>query len=96
MSEVRKATFIPSVGDVVEIPADVKRAQIQRIGGGQYGAGTLRCAVIGFGELVEHVVLTADDGAELETGAQVAGVDLAQDDLYYLIPTSAYGGEGEA
>lgn len=96
MSNVRKVTFVPSVGHVVEIPADVRNVQIQRTGGGQYGAGTLRCSVVGFGELREHVVLQADDGAELESGSQCLGVDLAQDDLYYLIPTDAYGEGGGA
>lgn len=92
MSKIRKVTFAPSVGEVIEIPSDVKSTQIQRSGGGQYGAGTLRCAVIGFGELVEYVMLKADDGAELESGSQAIGVDLSQDHLWYLVPRSRYGG----
>lgn len=90
---VRSITFPPSVGHVVKIPSDVKRTQIQRSGGGANGAGTLRCAVVGCGELVEYVMLKADDGAELESGAQVIGVDLVQDDLWYLVPRTAYGGD---
>lgn len=93
MNEVRTLTFSPSVGMRIELPSDVRRINMDRLGSPQYGYGDLQFCVIGVGATFEYVVLRADEEpAELEEDTQVLGVDGATGDLWYASPTTNYGG----
>jgi len=94
MSTIHKTTFTPDVGKVVKLPETVGRVDVGYYGGGQYGIGTFKIAVTGRGDMVEHVTLKVHgDNADLEEGSQILGVGLAEDELWYAVPASAYGGE---
>lgn len=89
--EIKRQRFIPSSGKVVSLPSNIGRKDIGRFGGGAAGNGQLKVAVVGHGDLEEHVVLKASEGnAEIPEGAEVLGTDLASGDLYYAIPREAY------
>lgn len=94
MTTVHKIVFRPEVGDKVELPAEVGRIDVDRIGSPEIGYGTLEVGVVGSGDLEEYVVLeTHADSAEIEGGAQVLAVDVAKDRLLYAVPTDVYGGD---
>lgn len=94
MTAVHKVVFTPEAGDIVELPTEVGRIDVDCVGSPELGYGTLTIGVVGSGDLEEYVVLkTHADSAEIEGGAQVLGVDVARDVLWYAVPISAYGGQ---
>lgn len=97
MTDLHNVVFSPEVGDVVDIPEEVGRTDMDRVGSPEIGYGALRIGVIGRGDLVPHVVVKSDsDCADVTDGSQILGCDVASGALYYAIPKSAYnGGDGE-
>lgn len=94
MSTVRSVAFSPETGDVVEIPAEVRRVNIDRVGSPEIGYGKLVIGVVGQGGMVDYVLLRSQaDSAEVEDGSQILGIDVATGHLWYAVPASAYGGD---
>lgn len=91
---VKKKTFRPSVGKVVELPTDIRRKDAFRFGGGNGSNGQLSTTVIGTGDMTEWVVLRFDDDeAVLPEGAEVLGSDVYRDATWYIVRKSNYGSD---
>lgn len=92
MSEVSTVTFRPTEGQTVELPETIGRVDIDRVGNPKMGYGTLRIAVTGQGgDMEEYAVLKHHgDSADLEGDAQILGFDLAEEELWYAVPATAY------
>jgi len=89
---VKKATFSPETGKIVELPEDIGRKDLYRYGGGGGAMGTVAATVVGTGDMTAWVVLRMDDDeAALPEGAEILGADVHQDTAWYLLPRSAYG-----
>ncbi|WP_225336649.1 hypothetical protein [Halomicrobium urmianum] len=91
--KIQKTTFTPDVGMVVEAPEQIGRKSVQRYGGGNGAVGHVAATIVGKGETTKWVVLRLDDDeGEIPEGSEVLGVDIAKDELWYMVPYGAYGG----
>ena len=81
---------------MVELPTEVGRVNVDRVGSPEIGLGQLKIGVVGQGDMIEYVLAkTQADDAELEGGSLVLGVDVGDGATWFAIPRSAYGGEGD-
>jgi hypothetical protein len=77
----------------VSLPSKIDHTEIGRDEEGTAGDGTLRIAVVGRGELVEHVLLRSSEGeATIPDGAEILGVDVATGAVYYAVVRDEYWG----
>jgi hypothetical protein len=96
MSDVTKVVFQPEAGETVELPENVGRIDVDRIGSPKLGYGRIKIGVLGHGDLEKYVVLeTHADKADIEEGAQVLAVDVAKDRLIYAVSIEAFGGDAD-
>lgn len=94
MTELHTVVFRPEIGETVELPENVGRIDVDRVGSPEIGFATLKIGVVGEGDLEEYVVLESHaDSTEVESGSQILAVDVARDRLLYALSASAYGGE---
>lgn len=96
MSEVHNVVITPETGDIIDLPEDVGRTDIERVGSPELGHGTLKVGIVGQGNLIPHVVVKSDaDITDVTEGSQILGTDVATGGLLYAIPHSAYNGGPE-
>lgn len=93
---VRSVTITPEVGDVVELPENVGRVNVDRTGSPKIGYGEFHIGVVGQGDMKAYVLAkTRADEAEMEDGSLVLGIDGATGATWFAIPHSAYSDGGE-
>lgn len=93
MTTLHRTVFSPEAGEIIELPETVGRIDYDRVGSPTYGYGTLKIGVVGYGDMVEHVVLKVNaDSADIKEGSQILCTDVATGKIWYAVPVSAYGG----